>query len=59
MYFGFVWVIYKVSYLFAEDQEHTGHGQLHQHQDEQQDEELGSVNQIKTLLYVMDKCNIH
>lgn len=36
------------SYLFAVDQEHTGHGQLYQHQDEQQDEKLELENLIQT-----------
>lgn len=34
----------KTSYLSTIDQEHTGHGQLHQHQNKQQDEKLKSVH---------------
>lgn len=45
-------------YLSAVDQEHTGHGQLYQHQDEQQDKKLETEIQISNrsdfLQYVTD-----
>lgn len=42
-----VCVSYELSYLSAVDQEHTGHGQFHQHQDEQEDEKLESGEKIR------------
>lgn len=38
------------AYLPAEDQENDGHGQLYQHQDEQQDEKLQVIWNISNLL---------
>lgn len=46
------------TYLSTVEQEHTGHGQLHQHQDEQQDEKLqNSANQIQTSVSLYYSCS--
>ncbi len=44
MYIFLVCVSSNNSYLSAVDQEHAGHGQLHQHQNKQQDKKLQSEN---------------
>lgn len=43
------------AYLPAEDQKNDGHGQLHQHQDEQQDKKLQLIWNISNLF---TPCNL-
>lgn len=51
-----LWATYKLSYLSAVHQEHTGHGQLYQHQDKQQHEKLESENSVSVSFALNMSC---